>query len=65
MNSSEMLWSLGDILDAGISAVYDFDFIGNWFNYFVIALGFVGLFIWLAKQAKYNKEAEANADQLK
>jgi hypothetical protein len=63
MNSAEMLWSFGDLCDAGISAVYDN--VGNMMNYAVIVLGFIGLFIWLAKQAKFNKEAEGNADQLK
>lgn len=41
------------------------DMIGNIFNYACIALGFVGLFIWLNMQKKYNVAAESNPDQLK
>ncbi len=38
---------------------------GNILNYTWIVLGFVGLFIWLNMQAKYNAEAEANPNQIK
>lgn len=34
--------------------------IGNSYNYFMIAGGFVGLFIWLRMQVKYNAEAKKN-----
>ncbi len=34
-------------------------------NYAFIVLGFIGFFIWLRYQAKYNAEAEANPDQIK
>ncbi len=58
----------------GFEAVADFmyglpfefyDNVGNVFNYSCIVLGFVGLFIWLNKQRKYNEEAESNPNQLK
>lgn len=39
--------------------------VGNIINYTWIVLGFVGLFVWLKYQAKYNAEAEANPDQIK
>lgn len=42
-----------------------FEVIGNSFNYMLIVLGFIGLFIWLNMQKKYNAEAENNHDQLK
>ena len=42
-----------------------YDNVGNVFNYSCIVLGFVGLFIWLNKQRKYNEEAESNPNQLK
>ncbi len=38
---------------------------GNILNYTWIVLGFIGLFIWLNMQAKYNAEAESNPDQIK
>lgn len=39
--------------------------VGNTINYTFIVFGFVGLFVWLRYQAKYNAEAEANPDQIK
>lgn len=42
-----------------------FEFIGNSFNWLVIIGGFVGLFIWLFMQKRYNEEAENNANQIK
>jgi hypothetical protein len=58
----------------GFEAVADFmnglpfefyDNIGNVFNYSCIVLGFVGLFIWLNKQRKFNEQAKNNPNQLK
>jgi tellurite resistance protein TehA-like permease len=58
----------------GFEAVADFmyglpfefyDNVGNVFNYSCIVLGFVGLFIWLNKQRKFNEEAKNNTNQLK
>lgn len=42
-----------------------FENVGNVFNYAVIVLGFVGLFIWLRLQAKYNKEADADPTKIR
>jgi len=42
-----------------------FENVGNIFNYAVVILGFVGLFIWLRLQAKYNREAENNPSKFK
>lgn len=42
-----------------------FESVGNIFNYGVIVLGFVGLFIWLRLQAKYNREAANDPSKLK
>ena len=39
--------------------------IGNKLNMVGVALLFVGLFTWLRMQAKFNKEAANNPDQLK
>jgi hypothetical protein len=58
----------------GFEAVADFmyglpfefyDNVGNVFNYSCIVLGFVGLFIWLNKQRKFNEQAKNNPNQLK
>jgi len=38
---------------------------GNILNYTWVVLGFIGLFIWLNMQAKYNADAKANPNQLK
>lgn len=34
--------------------------LGNSFNYCVIVLGFIGLFLWLNLQKKYTKKAKKN-----
>ena len=39
--------------------------VGNTLNYTFVVLGFVGLFVWLKYQTKYNAEAAANPDQIK
>ncbi|MDG1429757.1 MAG: hypothetical protein P8M19_02840 [Crocinitomicaceae bacterium] len=53
MSSFDFFWGLGDFLQWMLSPL---DSIGNVFNYACIALGFVGLFIWLKMQNDYNKE---------
>jgi hypothetical protein len=42
-----------------------FEVIGNNFNDAVIVLGFVGLFIWLNMQRKFNNKAKHDYDQRK
>ncbi|RFC54241.1 hypothetical protein [Brumimicrobium aurantiacum] len=42
-----------------------FEVVGNVFNYSVIVLGFIGLFIWLRLQAKYNNEAKNDPSKIK
>jgi len=39
--------------------------LGNIPNGIFLVLLFVGLFVWLKMQAKYNAEAEANPEQIK
>ncbi len=39
--------------------------LGDLPNLIFLILLFVGLFVWLKMQAKYNAEAEANPDQIK
>ena len=63
MTYTELVEATGDGLLWTTSAL--FENIGNIFNYGVIVLGFVGLFIWLRLQAKYNKEAANDPTQIK
>ena len=62
MNLNDILVPVEDLLTWTFQI---FEVIGNSFNYAVIILGFVGLFIWLRMQMKYNKEAEGNPSQIK
>lgn len=62
MNLNEILVPVQDLLTWTFGI---FEVLGNSFNNVVIVLGFVGLFIWLRKQLKFNKEAEGNPSQLK
>ena len=62
MSSSTIFHAIGDFLTWTFGA---FEIIGNGFNYAVIVLGFVGLFIWLNKQRKFNAEAASNPNQIK
>jgi hypothetical protein len=41
------------------------DMIGNIFNYSCVVLGFVGLFLWLNMQRKFNADAESDPRKLK
>lgn len=63
MSSSTVFYAIADFM-------YDYAFIplemvGNMFNYFLIVVGFVGLFLWLRLQNKFNQAAENNPNQLK
>lgn len=64
MTFSEFFWGLGDLLTWMLSLLQA-DKIGNLFNYALIVLGFIGFFIWMRMQAKYNAQAKSNPDQLK
>ncbi|MFT5777133.1 MAG: hypothetical protein ACI837_000064 [Crocinitomicaceae bacterium] len=62
MSSYDFFWGLGDIFQWVLSPL---DSIGNIFNYTLIVVGFIGMFIWLNKQHKFNKAAEATPGKLK
>ncbi len=49
-----LVWSFGGL-----------EFLRNLPNMIFLALGFVGLIIWLRMQSKYNKEAANNPNQIK
>jgi len=56
MTLSDFFWGLGDIFQWTFQI---FQFLGNKFNYVLIALvGFGGLFYWLNLQRKFNAAAE-------
>ena len=63
MTYTELVNATGDGLLWTTSAL--FENIGNVFNFAVIVLGFVGLFIWLRLQAKYNREADADPTKIR
>ena len=63
MTSTEIFVSIGDFILWTTELL--FHNVGNLFNDAMIILGFVGLFIWLRLQHRYNKEAENNPNQLK
>lgn len=58
---SEVWFGIGKALNGA----WFYDNIGNIFNYSCIALGFFGFFVWMRFQAKFNKEAENNTNQIK
>jgi hypothetical protein len=63
MNSTEILVSLGDFILLTTELL--FENVGNLFNDAMIVLGFVGLFIWLRLQHRFNQQAQNNPNQLK
>ncbi|MFT5860173.1 MAG: hypothetical protein ACI865_002281 [Flavobacteriaceae bacterium] len=63
MSSYDIFWGIGDFSQSLLGLMYDN--VGNMANYSFIVLGFVGLFIWLNMQNKYNKAAEADPSKLK
>lgn len=56
MNLQEILEPIVDIIVSSFEMLLVP--ISEPFNYFCIALGFIGLFIWLNMQAKYNRKAK-------
>ena len=65
MSSADIFWWIGDMLQETFRLLQN-DFWLTWvMNTGVVLLGFVGLFIWLGMQNKYNAQAASNPDQLK
>lgn len=63
MTSTDIIVAVGDFILWTTEIL--FENIGNLFNNAMIILGFIGLFIWLRTQHKFNKEAQNNPNQLK
>lgn len=57
---NDLFYAIGQAVEK--SFVMFLEPLDNSFNYAVIALGFVGLGIWLSMQAKYTKKAKENGD---
>lgn len=62
MSTSVVFQALADLFQWTFQL---FEIVGNSFNYAVIVLGFIGLFYWLNYQAKFNKQAKNNPNQIK
>ena len=65
MSSTDIFWAIGDAAQWALAGLQNDAPITSIMNTGVLLLGFVGLFIWLSKQSKFNAKAAANADQLK
>ena len=58
---NEFWYTLGDILNGA----WFYDNIGDIANWSFIALGGFGFIYWMNWQAKFNKQAEENPNQIK
>jgi len=63
LDINSFFYSLGHFLESMMEG--SLVIIAPYFNVAVICLGFFGLFYWLVKQGKYNKEAKNNKGQIK
>lgn len=63
MSSTKVFEAIDDFLQSTMFVAYDN--IGNFLNYSLIVLGFVGLFYWLNWQKKFNEQAKNNPNQIK
>jgi len=62
MSSSDFFYAIGDFLTWTFGIL---EWVGNKFNYLLLALGFFGMFYWLNIQKKLSDKAEKDANQLK
>ena len=63
MSSREGFEAIADFM---YGAPFDFyDNIGNMVNTSLVVLGFLGFFVWMRKQIKFNNAAKNNPNQLK
>jgi len=63
MNSYDLWWSVGIWTENFLGAIYDN--VGDYFNRFMMLIGFILLVYWLIKLNKYNQEAANNPNQIK
>lgn len=62
MSSTDFFYKLDDLFQCFF---YLYDNVGNILNYSFLALGFVGFFMWMNFQRKFNQKAENNPNQIK
>jgi predicted negative regulator of RcsB-dependent stress response len=62
MSSTTVFYNLDDIFQ---SIFLFYDNVGNLVNDALLLLGFVGFFIWMNYQRKFNKQAQENSNQIK
>ncbi|MBI2258957.1 MAG: hypothetical protein HYU67_08670 [Flavobacteriia bacterium] len=62
MSSTKFFYCLDEIFQ---TMFIFYDKVGNVLNYSFLALGFVGFFIWMNYQRKFNHEAKNKSGQLK
>lgn len=67
---ADLVWKLGEFMESMLSLLDDEGIIGDMslsdlVNMGVVVLGGLGFLFWMSKQSKFNKEAEANPDQIK
>lgn len=65
MTLSDFFWGIGDILQWTFQFLQNDFFLTGFMNNALLLLGFVGFFIWMVKQRKFNAEAESNPNQRK
>lgn len=65
MGSIDIFWAIGDAAQWALQFFQNDASLTGIMNLGVLLLGFVGLFIWLSMQKKYNAAAASNPDQLK
>jgi len=62
MSSSDFFYGLNDILQWSYQF---FDWVGNKFNYLLLATGFFGFLFWMNVQRKFNAKAKNTPGQIK
>lgn len=59
MSSADFFWKLGDMFQC---AFIFYDVVQNYFNYFLIILGFFGFFYWMNIQRKLSAKANVPSE---
>lgn len=59
MNSADFFWKLGDYFQ---SAFVFYEIVQNYFNYFLLGLGFFGFFYWMNIQRKLSSKADVPSE---
>jgi hypothetical protein len=54
MSTTDFFWNLGDLFQ---TAFLFYDMVGNYFNYFLILVGFFGFFYWMNIQRKLSAKS--------